>query len=122
MEQNLKNMNAKNNNNNQDLMSDELTIEYSESGNSIIIKDADYKIEEIESERNNQFGNPIFDIFNWNGSCTISKTMRGDYFNLFLKLNNVYYKAFQKVNEGYSITFRNFREVEKIDGKWEFKR
>lgn len=114
-------MNTKNNSN-QDLMSNDLSIEYNELERLIIIKDADYDIEEIKSERNNQFGNPIFDIPNWNGSCTISKTMRGDYFNLFLKLNNVYYKAFQKVNEDYNIIFRNFREVEKIDGKWEFKR
>ena len=105
---------------NQELMSKELIIEYDELAKKITVKEADYEIENISSERTNQFGNPIFDLFNWNGFCSISKTMKGDYFNLFMKLNNKYYRAFQKIDEYSEITiFRNFNEVEKVNGKWE---
>jgi len=49
---------------NNELMSKDLTIEYDELAKKAIIKEADYKIEEIESTRENQFGNPIFDLYN----------------------------------------------------------
>lgn len=105
---------------NQQLMSNDLTIEYNQLDEEITIRESDYEIERIKSKRVNQFGYPIFDLPNWNGSCTISRTMRGDYFNLFLKLNNKYYKAFRKINEYEDSTmFRNFDEVEKVNGKWE---
>ena len=109
---------------NTELMSKDLTIEYNQFKKTIIIKESNHKIELISSERSNQYGNPIFDILNWNGFCSISKTTRGDYFNLFLKLNDKYYRAFQKIDEyeeERNILFRSFREVEKIDGKWENK-
>jgi len=35
-----------------------------------------------------------------------------------MKLNNKYYKSFQKVDEDASLTtFGNFKEIEKINGK-----
>jgi len=44
--------------------------------------------------------------------------MRGDHFNLFLKLNDKYYKSFQRIDEDRDFEiFRNFNEVEKINGK-----
>lgn len=105
---------------NQELMSKDLTIEYNQLEEEIVIKDAGHIVERITSERVNQFGYPIFDIRNWNGSCTISRTMRGDHFNLFLKLNDKYYKSFQRIDEDRDFEiFRNFNEVEKINGKWE---
>lgn len=107
---------------NQDLMSKDLTIEYNEFSNSIVIKEAGYEIEKVESERENKFGQPIFDLYGWNGWCSVSLTKKGDHFKLFLKLNNKYYNSFQKVDEASKfIIFRNFNEIEKVDGKWENK-
>ena len=101
-------------------MSKDLTIEYNQSEEEIIIKDNDHTIEAVKSNRNNQFGYPIFNLQNWNGSCTISRTMRGDYFNVLLKLNNSYYKTFKKIEDDRDFEiFRNFEEVEKVNGRWE---
>jgi len=49
---------------NNELMSKDLTIEYNQLEEEIVIKDAGHIVERITSERVNQFGYPIFDIRN----------------------------------------------------------